>query len=286
MAREFDKTSLIGKRFGKLLVIDYSHYKIQQSSGRKITFWLCECDCGNKTTVRRIGLTSRNTRSCGCLKNEPRELDDSIIGKKYGLLTVIEFAGYGVSSKNKRYTLWKCGCDCGGEKITSRNALVNGGTKSCGCLEIQRNLFLKGKGIQSNILPPGEASFNGYYANYIERAKKLKIEFNLSKEDFKNLIYQNCHYCGNPPNRPYPPLGKKKPYNGYIYINGIDRVDSNKEIGYILSNCVPCCEICNKAKRDLPPEEFQDWINRLIKFQTEKLESSDIQLAAKVNHEI
>lgn len=49
----------------------------------------------------------------------------------------------------------------------------------------------------------------------------------------------------------------------YLY-NGLDRVDSNK--GYLKENVVPCCEICNKAKRDLSLCQFKKWINRLIKY--------------------
>lgn len=51
-----------------------------------------------------------------------------LIGKKFGMLTVLEFAYI----KNKR-AYWKCKCDCGKEKIVSRSNLVNGLTTSCGC---------------------------------------------------------------------------------------------------------------------------------------------------------
>ena len=54
-----------GKRYGRLLVIGHSH-----KNNHKEHVWECLCDCGNITSVRRGGLTSGDTRSCGCLKSE------------------------------------------------------------------------------------------------------------------------------------------------------------------------------------------------------------------------
>ena len=56
----------------------------------------------------------------------------------------------------------------------------------------------------------------------------------------------------------------KGAYGDYIY-NGIDRVDSN--IGYIFENCVPCCKLCNMAKKEYPVEEFKEWIAKLGKLR-------------------
>ncbi|TJX25197.1 hypothetical protein [Staphylococcus haemolyticus] len=58
--RIVDKT---GERYGRLVVegIDFS------KASRK-TYWICQCDCGNKKTVRSDCLGS--TVSCGCLKKE------------------------------------------------------------------------------------------------------------------------------------------------------------------------------------------------------------------------
>ena len=35
---------------------------------------------------------------------------------------------------------------------------------------------------------------------------------------------------------------------------------------YIAGNVVPCCKICNNAKKDLPLEEFMAWIARLTEY--------------------
>lgn len=56
---------LEGKKFARLLVL-----KRVETDKKKDSFWLCLCDCGNKTIVRGYHLTSGSIRSCGCIKKE------------------------------------------------------------------------------------------------------------------------------------------------------------------------------------------------------------------------
>ena len=62
-------------------------------------------------------------------------------GKRFGLLTVRESVG-----KDKRGYLWRCECECGGEKIVPASYLRNGHTTSCGCIvrNIKANAIKKG----------------------------------------------------------------------------------------------------------------------------------------------
>lgn len=57
---------LIGKRFGRLTVID----KIGTSKKTRQCIWLCKCDCGNEKEVPTSYLTSGDTTSCGCYRKE------------------------------------------------------------------------------------------------------------------------------------------------------------------------------------------------------------------------
>ncbi len=50
-------------------------------------------------------------------------------GKKFGKMTVLQFAGI---NKHRRY-LWKCLCECGAMIVVPGNALRSGNTASCGC---------------------------------------------------------------------------------------------------------------------------------------------------------
>lgn len=55
---------LTGERFGRLTVIR------KAETGKPRSWWLCQCDCGNKTVVQSDSLRRGNTCSCGCLRKE------------------------------------------------------------------------------------------------------------------------------------------------------------------------------------------------------------------------
>lgn len=55
---------------------------------------------------------------------------ENLTGRTYGKLTAVERAG---TDKNGR-ALWRCSCECGGEKITDALSLKRGDCKSCGCI--------------------------------------------------------------------------------------------------------------------------------------------------------
>lgn len=60
---------LTGQRFGYLTVVKRVEDYIEPSSGRHRARWLCQCDCGNETTVLDCNLTKKNgIKSCGCLR--------------------------------------------------------------------------------------------------------------------------------------------------------------------------------------------------------------------------
>ena len=61
--------NLEGQRFGRLIVIKRVKNEVL-SNGRKGSYWLCQCDCGNTKVVRGTHLTDGNTQSCGCLQRE------------------------------------------------------------------------------------------------------------------------------------------------------------------------------------------------------------------------
>src|SRR5699024_1552838 len=55
---------IIGKKFGRLTVLDW---KINEKNR---TVYVCQCDCGNKTTAPYDMLVSGKKSSCGCLRAE------------------------------------------------------------------------------------------------------------------------------------------------------------------------------------------------------------------------
>jgi len=57
------------------------------------------------------------------------QFDKSIKGQRFGKLIAIE---YNHTDKHGN-ACWLCRCDCGNESVVSRNDLLRGKTKSCGC---------------------------------------------------------------------------------------------------------------------------------------------------------
>lgn len=53
---------LIGRRFGRLIVIGYAGH-----SKNGADMWFCECECGVITTVCQSNLLRGKSKSCGCL---------------------------------------------------------------------------------------------------------------------------------------------------------------------------------------------------------------------------
>jgi hypothetical protein len=79
---------------------------------------------------------------------------------------------------------------------------------------------------------------------------------------FRSISSKPCHYCGSDPKPRYSKY-RKSDVTPYL-CNGIDRVDNGR--GYVLSNCVSCCGLCNYMKRSLPRQKFLDHIQKISSY--------------------
>lgn len=124
------RKDLIGQKFGKLTVIEYTKENRHGSA-----LWKCQCDCGNITYATTEGLRVGDNVSCGCSNKGMEKFKErycvDFVGKKFGNLLVLEKTN---ERSNKGNVIWKCKCDCGNECYVSTNHLQTGNTKSCGCL--------------------------------------------------------------------------------------------------------------------------------------------------------
>jgi hypothetical protein len=179
-------------------------------------------------------------------------------GTKVNKLLVLKFKEYKVKPYG-RIPVWECKCDCGNFKDISTTALTNG-QYSCGCA---LNAYRKNHK-NARTLPPGEAMFNNLYNTYTYRAKRNGIVFDINKSDFRILTKQKCFYCNSSPSTICGKNFNPKLRNGTYIFNGLDRIIPHK--GYVLTNVVTCCEICNKAKRDLPYKKFIEWIKNITTY--------------------
>ena len=124
--RNHTDMSIIGKRFGRLIVVNVSNKKASNGA----IMWECLCDCGKITYSNSSNLKRGHTTSCGCAKKDFIEsLKLDVIGEKFGCLTVIK------EVYNKSYVrrMVECKCECGNICICSINDLITNHTSSCGC---------------------------------------------------------------------------------------------------------------------------------------------------------
>lgn len=178
-------------------------------------------------------------------------------GLKLDNLTIVKLDHINKSKYNRTIRFWNCLCDCGNNRIVSERYLKETKTiKNCGCIKLNKCIEW---GKNRKLLNQGSA-FNRLYNKYIESAKRRNYNFELTKDNFKQLTSRKCYYCSIEPKQDSYSNGSKT--SNYIY-NGIDRIDNTK--GYIIDNVRTCCKICNFAKRNLTEYEFKEWIIRVIK---------------------
>lgn len=185
-------------------------------------------------------------------KGKPRL---NLEGQVFGFLIVKNFYG-----SSKSGILWNCQCICGKEVQALTANLRRGTTKSCGC---KKGYLLSLK----TALPPEELAYRTIFNDYKSGAKTRSLDFSLSYDIFKKLVMSDCFYCGIKPSQ------MKKAENGLgtaiIFYNGIDRQDNN--IGYLISNCVSACKMCNYIKSNYDYNAFIEWLDRITRFRKNKI---------------
>ncbi len=119
---------LTGRKIGKLTVL-YRTENRQSPNGTIFSMWQCRCDCGNETTVSAMHLKSGSIISCGCKRKS-----EDLTGRVFGRLTVLHEAKPDGNDGKYEPKRWHCRCECGNEKDIMAGNLINGSTKSCGCI--------------------------------------------------------------------------------------------------------------------------------------------------------
>jgi hypothetical protein len=227
------RIDITGFKFGLLTVIDFSH------TDKLRSYWNCSCECGKSFKGNYTELKSEKRNSCGCLvKNYFHDLT----GQKYNKILLVRYIG-----QNK----WKCHsyeaqCDCGNIFNVEGSDVKSEKIKSCGCAKNDK---------QKAKADYFRSALRVVYAGYRNKAKPRGIEFDLEFEDFRRMCQENCYYCGCGPSNIKKNAGQEFKYNG------LDRVENMKP--YVLSNCVPCCYICNQAKHRMTKEYFLSWVKRI-----------------------
>jgi len=104
------------------------------------------------------------------------------------------------------------------------------------------------------------------FVEYRTNARSRKHAFDLSFEEFNELISKPCVYCGTEPNIKNGGHleGRKRLDQPDLYTMGIDRIDSSK--GYTKDNCVSCCSMCNIMKNTYSVSAFLGHIKKIYNY--------------------
>lgn len=172
----------------------WGHWTVLQENGQDeygYYHYLCQCDCGTIKTVSGHSLRNGDSTSCGlCLRN-------SIIGKKFGLLTIIGINEEQTDSKNLYVD---CLCECGNKATVMYGNLKREekGTKSCGCLkqsygEYRVNQLLS----QFNIPYKQYKTFDD--CRFKDTNRKAIFDFYVNNQyiievDGKQHFYKSCEF--------------------------------------------------------------------------------------------
>lgn len=89
-----------------------------------------------------------------------------------------------------------------------------------------------------------------------------ELPFELDNDEFINICFEECTYCGEIPTREHP--------------GSVDRIDSKE--GYTQTNVTPSCDWCNKMKNDYDVNEFKQKINKIANHNTHLTKIINIQL--------
>lgn len=211
------------------------------------------CEMGSKSC--NACKTTRTTKHHKCLKEGCKfgvETENTYCGKHK-----IEELKQFEKENNLRYCKINRGC---------RNILKEGYNNCSECNNKYKNILNEYR--QNNKIPfiykPNNAALNEFqnqktdsidefWRNVQRGALERNMLITLSFEDYIKLVLQPCYYCG---------------FQSEYKVNGIDRLDNNK--GYIQTNCVSCCKVCNLMKHTSHPQAFIDKVNAILNYYTQK----------------
>lgn len=168
-------------------------------------------------------------------------------GKKFGKLTAVETVE--VTIDNKKKTQWRCVCDCGNETITTSSRLVNGTTKSCGCIRGVSRTFTKEKFVAKAVATHGDA-YDYTPTIYVKSQLKVKIICKTCESEFEMTPNDHLTGAGCQPCRRKANADKLRHSNEEFLIKAVEKHGSSKfDYSFVKYNGAKCkvdikCNTC------------------------------------------
>lgn len=149
------------------------------------------------------------------------------------------------------HIFYECLCSCGKLYNARSSRLRRGETKSCG------------HGIGPcgwQRWATGElAAYHRLYAKFLHSVRDGGRTTTLSYDEWFNIVSKPCTYCGG-----FHEARSKRFKVTTILVCGIDR--KNSKLSYEISNCQPCCKICNTMKLHHTEEFFLKYCEKIVNF--------------------
>ncbi len=176
----------------------------------------------------------------------------TLIGQKYHYLTVISYKGI----NHRHDVLLNCRCDCGQFTEVKRTNLVNGNTKSCGCLAYEPRPNQTG---ENHYRWTGYKDIPGYFfTGILKGAQKRRLEFNITVEYIWSILEEQDFKCC----LSSVPIGFTKNFRCRRDTTAsLDRIDSFQ--GYIKGNVQWVHKRVNLIKHNMHQDELEYWISHL-----------------------
>lgn len=187
------RNKLEGKKFNKLLVLEFTN--IKNSSGS--FYYKCLCDCGNITYATNNQLTTGRKKSCGCLKQEflktiQQDRVVNLTGKTFGKLTVLH---RDKMLKSKYGVYWQCKCECGRIVSVLSYNLTRGLIKSCGCLRSSFGEYKTTQLLITNNIPyETQKTYDDCLGN---TGRQLRFDFFINNSFLLEIDGEQHYHCDN-----------------------------------------------------------------------------------------
>lgn len=192
----------VGDRFGLWTILGFNESTAKPWKKRR---YFCQCDCGTIKTVGYHDLIQkrRGSRSCGCRGRQMHRLKT---GDQFNRWTVIREVK---KRDNKR--MMECRCSCGWLGQVRVQDLVQGRSRSCGCLrDEEQSLSRKGKMpeyVHGKRMKKVSSPFicYGYFEDLAgQKFNRWTVIKRVQNNNDKKVTYQcecDCGWIGNVPAR-------------------------------------------------------------------------------------